>query len=162
MKSSFTITWFCKLGNRLLISDTEKGQKLKEKRDRRLQTKLKDRRAVLNSYTATFFSHAATIVMVNSRWPIFARRYNRLYAGSPTLDLIREKVSTWAGSFVKKHTDDLRAAFEEDTPDSKSFKAHVLYGFEGALEQYNLGVSMSGILMRREGFRIGWLGKRLL
>ncbi|KAN0086426.1 hypothetical protein V8E54_000114 [Elaphomyces granulatus] len=55
------ITWFCKLGNRLFISDTEKGvdqrvgqyfhRTLKEKRDRRLQTKLKDRRAALDSCT---------------------------------------------------------------------------------------------------------------
>jgi hypothetical protein len=65
---TFTITWFCKLGSRLFISDTEKGvdqrmgqyfhQTLKEKRDRRLQTKLKDRRATLDSCTVTVQTQA--------------------------------------------------------------------------------------------------------
>ncbi|KAN0069819.1 hypothetical protein V8E54_012125 [Elaphomyces granulatus] len=58
MKSSLPLLslWFCKPGNRLGADQRMSRyfhQTLKEKRDRRLQAKHKDRRAVLDSCTAT-------------------------------------------------------------------------------------------------------------
>lgn len=104
---AYRITWHCKLGSRTLVPETEREvnwklsryfyEGLKEKRDHRLQGKLKDRRVVLDSCKVKVQTQART---PDASWTIDEPEEQHMMGSE--WDPVDDQLEEWAEKFPSK------------------------------------------------------------